>query len=118
MGWLIFHQFPFFCAGVFFHISVIRFFRFEETASHPMIRMRKSPKLRENVQLFSGLSILILLKYRSGIIPESVFLFAVFCLCGMMRAVFLESAGFRQNIEKFFFNRSTDFCLFSRSESS
>jgi len=39
-----------FFAGVFLHMSVLHLFLFGKTASHPMIRMRKSPKKASSIR--------------------------------------------------------------------
>jgi hypothetical protein len=78
-----------FCAGVFFHMSAVHFFRFEETASHPLIRIWKSPSIASAVwaciQLALGLLIVFSLKYRFVLSLETVPLFFGFCLWGILR---------------------------------
>jgi hypothetical protein len=91
----ILHYFLYFCAGVFFHMSVIHFFCFSETASHPMIRMWKSPAIASSIwgsiQLLAGLLILLLLHYRFELSFNTLLLFIGFSLWGIMRGFIVEA---------------------------
>jgi len=72
-----------FCAGVFLHICVLHFFRWEETSTHPMVRMWKRPRLAStvwaSVQLFAGVLILLLIKFRFALDLDTLVLLAGFC---------------------------------------
>jgi len=80
-----------FCAGAFFHMSAVHFFRFEETARHPMVRMWKSPAIASAawacVQSASALLILFFLDYRLRPSLEAIPLFSGFCFWGILRGV-------------------------------
>jgi hypothetical protein len=80
-----------FCAGIFFHMSVLHFFCFAQTASHPMIRMWKRPKLASSIwgsiQLVAGALILLLLNYRFRLDLDTLTLLAGFCFWGILVAV-------------------------------
>jgi hypothetical protein len=62
MGSTFLRSFLFLCAGVFFHMSMIHFFLFSETASYPMIRIWKKPAfasaIQASIQLLAGTLIL------------------------------------------------------------
>lgn len=91
--------FLYFCAGIFFHISMLHFFCFSETASHPMIRIWKSPKTASSIwgsiQLFSGLLIILLLKYQFGLNLNTLFLFIGFSGWGILRGFILDRKEMR-----------------------
>jgi hypothetical protein len=91
---LILYDFLFFCAGVFFHMSIVHFFCFSETASHPMIRIWKNPRLASSIsgviQLFFGLLIILLLKYQFELNFNTLFLFVGFSFWGILRGFHLE----------------------------
>jgi len=87
-------SFLFFFAGICFHMSFLHFYGFAETASHPMIRMWKYPKLASavwgSIQLGVGLVVIALLGYQLRQAFETLFLFLGFALWGVFRAVILE----------------------------
>ncbi len=82
-------------AGVCFHMSILHFYVFSETASHPMIRMWKRPKLASSlwggIQLAVGLAIVLLLNYQLQLTLDTFFLFAGFVAWGVVRAAILEN---------------------------
>ncbi|HTX90200.1 MAG TPA: hypothetical protein VMC09_03200 [Anaerolineales bacterium] len=84
----------FFFAGICFHMSILHFYGFSETASHPMIRMWKYPKLASSIwgsiQLAVGLIVVFLLKYQLQQTLDTLFLFIGFAVWGIFRAVILE----------------------------
>lgn len=83
-----------FFAGICFHMSFLHFYGFSETASHPMIRIWRYPKLASSiwgsVQLAVGLIIVLLLNYQLQTF-DTLFLFIGFAVWGIMRAVVLEN---------------------------
>jgi hypothetical protein len=80
-----------FCAGVFFHMSILHFFCFAQTARHPMIRMWRRPRLASSlwatVQLAAGALILLLLRFRFALDLDTLTLLAGFCFWGVLGAV-------------------------------
>jgi hypothetical protein len=86
---LILNNFLYFCAGVFFHMSIVHFFCSSETVNHPMIRIWENPRLASSIsgsiQLFFGLLILLLLKYKFELNFNTLFLFAGFSFWGILR---------------------------------
>ncbi len=82
-------------AGVCFHMSILHFYVFSETASHPMIRMWKHPKLASSlwggIQLAVGLVIILLLNYQLQPSLDTLFLFAGFVTWGVAQAAILEN---------------------------
>ena len=79
-----------FCGGVFVHMSVLHFFCFSVTASHPMVRMWPRPRLASAlwgcVQLTAAVLILVLLSPRLGLNPDTLLLLAGFCFWGVLMA--------------------------------
>ncbi|HYA00687.1 MAG TPA: hypothetical protein VEK76_10100 [Candidatus Binatia bacterium] len=78
------------CAGAFFHMSVLHFFCFSQTASHPMVRMWPRPHLASAVwgclQLIAAVLILVLLSPKLGLDPDTFLLVAGFCSWGLLVA--------------------------------
>ena len=91
---LLGRSFLFFFAGICFHMSFLHFYGFAETASHPMIRMWKYPKLVSavwgSIQLGVGLIVISLLQYQFQQGFDTLFLFVGFAAWGVFRAVILE----------------------------
>ncbi len=90
-----------FCAGVFFHMSALHFFRFEETAGHPMIRLWKSPCIASAawacVQLGAACLILYLLDFHPRRGLDAVPLLVGFCLWGILRGVWEQKRSDKAN---------------------
>ncbi len=84
-----------FFAGICFHMSFLHFYGFSETASHPMIRVWKYPKLASSIwgsiQLAVGLIIILLLNYQLQQTMDTLSLFVGFVVWGIIRAVILEN---------------------------
>jgi hypothetical protein len=82
-------------AGICFHMSILHFYGFSETASHPMIRIWKYPKLASSiwgsVQLAVGLIVVLLLKFQLQQAFDTLFLFVGFVAWGILRAAILEN---------------------------
>ena len=84
-----------FFAGICFHMCILHFYGFSETASHPMIRIWKYPKLASSIwgsiQLAIGLIIVMLLNYRLQETLDTLCLFIGFVAWGTVRAIVLEN---------------------------
>ncbi len=80
-----------FCAGVFLHMCVLHFFRFEETAAHPMIRMWSRPRLASSIsasiQLAAGVVIFLAVDYRFAFNFDTLGLVVGSCFWGVLGAV-------------------------------
>jgi hypothetical protein len=80
-----------FCAGVLLNMSVLHLFHFERTATHPMIRVWKHPRLGSSiwgsVQLFAGALILLLIKFRFALDLDTMLLLAGFCFWSVLGAL-------------------------------
>jgi len=76
------------CAGVLFHMSVLHFFCFSMTASHPAVRIWPRPRLASAIwgciQLTAGVLILLLLPPRLGAGPDTFLLLAGCCFWGVL----------------------------------
>jgi hypothetical protein len=92
----------FFFAGICFHMSILHFYGFSETASHPMIRMWKYPKLASSIwgsiQLAVGLIVVLLLKYQLQQTLDTLLLFAGFVAWGIVRAAILEKKDSKKSL--------------------
>lgn len=80
-----------FCAGVLLNMSALHLFHFEQTATHPMIRMWRHPRLASSIwgsiQLFLGALILLLVKFRFALDLDTMLLLAGFCLWNLLGAL-------------------------------
>jgi hypothetical protein len=80
-----------FCAGVFLNMSVLHLFRHEETATHPMIRMWRRPRLASAIwgciQLLAGALILLVIGFRFALDLETLLLLAGFCFWSLLGAI-------------------------------
>ncbi len=81
----------YFVSGVFLDMSLIHLTDFDETRHHPMIARSKYPKLASTLwglfQLFCGILILLLLKYKFELQLSTAFIFLGFAVWAVLLGI-------------------------------